>query len=509
MGDEKQQAAGQTPAGHPGGRSNFEGHRLNTLIDLVDVTDPADLQNAGDALWDAQKAIGLAAQELADHIDLVDWEGEAGTAFRTWGRNLVKHAEALGDFADAAATQIALAGTGLASVRSAMPPRDDRAEPLGVDELPVAKRVDGNPEYAAALKVEKDRQEAINQINRLASFYEVSAQTLAAQEPPVFTEMPSVGVPPARDSVTADDAAGGSGGTAGATGAGGFVAASTASVAGGHADASGPPHRSGGVAGPAGSPGTSMEIDSVATPPTMPSAPVPDPPVTTTTGSGGATLPSVPPGPVSPVRGQEGRFVASPGETKNVGPRPVSVGGPGVTGAAGAVGSRPPLTGQGGTQALPGGASTSANPGIQGGRPGVPSTSTGPYAGRATGIVGGTPQRPTTGTAGPPRSRGAVVGGQGTATGRGTVGPNGHPGVVGASPVNGMARSVGGGTPSVNGVVGTPRGSASESRLASGAFRGQADRGENEESDSVHPDYSMDEAAWAVSRKNVVPPVIQ
>ena len=62
-------------------------------------------------------------------------------------------------------------------------------------DLPAEKRVAGNAEYEAAVKVEKDRQEAINQMNRLSSFYAVSEQTLAAQEPPVFAVMPAVGVP--------------------------------------------------------------------------------------------------------------------------------------------------------------------------------------------------------------------------------------------------------------------------------------------------------------------------
>jgi hypothetical protein len=62
-------------------------------------------------------------------------------------------------------------------------------------QFPKDERVDSNDEYAAAVKVEKNRQEAINQMNRLSSYYAVSQEQLAALEPPKFKTMPDVGVP--------------------------------------------------------------------------------------------------------------------------------------------------------------------------------------------------------------------------------------------------------------------------------------------------------------------------
>ncbi|WP_308311225.1 hypothetical protein [Streptomyces sp. COG21] len=61
-----------------GGRTSFEGHDLNAIIDLVENSNPADLENAGEALWKARDAIRSAAKELGDHIDGVDWQGESG-----------------------------------------------------------------------------------------------------------------------------------------------------------------------------------------------------------------------------------------------------------------------------------------------------------------------------------------------------------------------------------------------------------------------------------------------
>lgn len=178
-------------------QSNFEGHDLNDMIDIVENTNPSDLESAGEALWKAQKAISDAATELRGHLTAAedDWKGEAGKAFQIWGKGLAGHADALADYAKAAGVQITSAGTGLASVRSAMPPRDSRLVRKSVADIPVVARVETNDEYTAATKVEGHRQEAINQMNRLSSFYVVSEQSLKGLEPPTFEAMPNVGVP--------------------------------------------------------------------------------------------------------------------------------------------------------------------------------------------------------------------------------------------------------------------------------------------------------------------------
>lgn len=177
------------------GRTSFEGFDLNAMIDLIENSNPEHLEHAGEALLTARRAIAKAANELGDFIKDVDWEGESGTAFRDWGTGLVAHALKLGDFAETTGIQITVAGTGLASVRKSLPPRDGRLVRKSVDEIETPKRVEGNPEYAAALKVEKDRQEAINQANRLASYYAVSEETLAAQAPPRFEKKLDVAMP--------------------------------------------------------------------------------------------------------------------------------------------------------------------------------------------------------------------------------------------------------------------------------------------------------------------------
>ncbi|MBV7698097.1 WXG100 family type VII secretion target [Streptomyces sp. TRM70350] len=189
---------GATPAGQAVHRSTDFGATnlgLNQLIDLVERTNPEDLESSGKALWDARDAIKAAAKELDGHIGNVRWVGESGVAFRRWGRSLVVSTEDLSEFAGAAGDQITAAAEGLASVRKAMPSRDTQPDRKRPEHFTEAEKAADKEEYADAVRVEKDRQEAINQMNRLASYYAVSGQQLEALPVPKFESMPDVGVP--------------------------------------------------------------------------------------------------------------------------------------------------------------------------------------------------------------------------------------------------------------------------------------------------------------------------
>ncbi|MEU6526031.1 hypothetical protein ABZ892_25205 [Streptomyces sp. NPDC046924] len=176
--------------------TSFEDYKLNQMIDIVDSANPELLESAGTALIDARDAIQKAADELEDNLlGDIDWKGESQTAFTKWATSLVRTAKGIADYADVVGTQVMAAGSGLASVRKSMPPRDNRTDPKRVEEIPEAKQVDSNDEYTAAVKAEDHRQEAINQMYRLASFYTVSAGTMAKAEEPVFPKMPDAGVP--------------------------------------------------------------------------------------------------------------------------------------------------------------------------------------------------------------------------------------------------------------------------------------------------------------------------
>lgn len=50
------------------GRTSFDDHELNVMIDLIENSKPEDLESAGEALWKARDAIKKAGDELGDFI---------------------------------------------------------------------------------------------------------------------------------------------------------------------------------------------------------------------------------------------------------------------------------------------------------------------------------------------------------------------------------------------------------------------------------------------------------
>ncbi|MFF1547515.1 hypothetical protein [Streptomyces sp. NPDC058291] len=493
------------PAGSPGGfgRTSFEGYDLNTMIDIVESASPETLESAATALVDARDAINDAADELSRNLGDVDWKGEAHTAFYTWGMNLTTTALALASYTDEVGTQVLAASSGLASVRKSMPPRDGRIVPKKVDDIPMPQRVEGNAEYTAAVKAEKDRQEAINQMYRLASFYTVSSGMMELAQEPVFPEMPSVGVPepPPDYSVPFDPKTGHETlPTVSDSGTARHHSVNTGAEQPNAVDSQ-PSHRSADepVTLPEQHVGT--EIDSVGTLPPQdtvkPTTVTPTSPAGPSVTQVGMVPPFARPGVPSTSRGGVGRtpgFSGAPGsrlptsaqgrvggmsggnEAGRTGPR--AVGSPGRAAAAGkkggrtadpmgrgVVGGAPKAGGQaaGRTGSSPRGPVTgtgATNPG----RPSARRTG----AGRGgDGIVGGRPVTGgTSGANGSRLPRGTVVGGEGAPTSRVASERPGQRGVVGtprstAGPAAGQGTRRPVGTP--DGVVGTPKGRVSGS----------------------------------------------
>ncbi|MEW1548481.1 hypothetical protein [Streptomyces tsukubensis] len=542
-------------------RTDFEGHELNIMIDMVLNANPADLESAGDNLWNARKALRDAAEELRTNIKDVHWEGTSGEAFRDFGRALADHADQLGTFADIAATQIRVAGTGLASVRSSMPERDTRIIKHNAKTMPLPERIDTNPDFVAAKKVEKNRQEAINQMNRLASFYAVSEQTLAGQEPPKFSRVLKADVPRPRggrsDAPGAKNTTSATSGTRAASPVYGLpegvrVAGKVPVDAGSPAPSS-----------PGGNP--SMELDSVATPVVAPTAPNSSSPPTSPAPVGQPPVGPVPsqsgqPMPMRPVPNSPGKTISTvtgplvakatggqgvssqnkvssggaPGQAGNYSRQGVVGAGPSATGGASPVGRPTGPMGSGATSSPAGRANpTGASPmaGGQGpvaGRGGVANQAMGNRAGSATagsrvgrdGVVGGNPQR-ATGSGGSRLPRGTVVGADGPGPARPTPARPGAAGAVGASPAGGTSRTTTGGTPASNGVVGASRAdSAGRSRPGSfttggtGLVHGRPGRNpsnrEENRSGSGRPDYlAEDDDTWTAQRRHAGPPVIE
>ncbi|MDX3733547.1 WXG100 family type VII secretion target [Streptomyces caniscabiei] len=441
-------------------RTDFEERDfdLNQLIDLVERTDPEDLESSGKALWDARDAIKAAADELEGHIDNVHWVGESGDAFRKWGGSLVTNTHHLSDFAGAAGDQITAAAVGLASVRGAMPSRDSETGRKRPEHFTEAEKTADKGEYEAAVRVEKDRQEAINQMNRLASYYAVSEEVLASlpakDKTPEFTDMPDVGVPPPEKQLGTGEPASGTTGEIGtATAVGRRYTATDDAASRGLGDNPTPTKD---VTGKIAHPDEIVRtnIDSIGTLPPPTTAPVTGhaPPTLGTPIPGGGQPSMYEGGLGTPVRnGTQGRNVSGSGRTPASAQGRISTpalnnSSPGGSAKQGPVNQmgRATSTGQSAVKGSASGSNSSQmGRAITGGtpRPGGtaaprPNTPPATGAGRANGVVGGRPAVVGDASA-KDRTRiprGTVVGGDGVANPRPATDRLGQRGVFGAPP---------------------------------------------------------------------------
>lgn len=485
----------------------FDECELNDLIDLVEDAKPQDLEDVGNALWSAAARLKSAGSELKKHVSDVHWDGEAASSFREWGDRLGNHTKGLGDFVATVGTQVKAAGVGLGMVQKYVTtlPRSEKPEdiPKGGKSGKGAKKKDE--------KYEADRQEAITQLNKLASYYSVSHDYIqqAYQNRPAFEAMPNVGVPqpPPFDGVDPGNSGGGSRAVTG-SGPGGLLARSSSPGAGspdkfdvaggtgGQPDST--PNLKPGVPGVADS-HVGTEIDNVAPPLSENHQLSNTPPTTDPVGGtpplrqGGTPPPVAPPvlgkmqsPPVTgrtpgtpPITGRPGILPPTPGgrgpnspPTGRPGPVSKAVGGPvgepsrGGPQGTGQAGGRPGMMG-----VPPGGHGNGAGSG--GGRTGGTGSA---RASRPGGIVGGTP-RQSDGTPARGIPRGTVVGGE-SATGTGGRRGAGVPGVGGAAGGQAEARkSTGGkrrGASAPGGVVGVPREDSPKRRGRKGFSRGGA-----------------------------------
>ncbi|MEV6513704.1 hypothetical protein AB0M61_47320 [Streptomyces sp. NPDC051642] len=405
---------------------------LNQLLDLIDQADPKDLESSGKALWDARDAIKAAATELDGHINRVEWIGESGEAFRVWGGNLVTNTQHLSDYAGAAGDQITAAAVGLASVRGAMPPRDTEADRKRPHAFTEAEKTANKAAYTAAVTVEKDRQEAINQMNRLASYYSVSEEGMASLpvKQPEFSSMPDVGVPKpvAGYRVEPVSTTGSGGGTRTTSSTSHHVTIAPTGDDSERATNDIPTpvkHITGGITHPDVPVGTN--IDSVGTLP--PASPMPvtghTPPIAGTPATSAGPTGGFDSGFGTPMpNGTSGRSLAGGGGLRT----PAS-----AQGRAGTSGLNKPGSGGPGQTNQMGRATGTGQPVARGAASGTKSSPTG------RGITGGTPRA---GGAPSPRANG----GQATGAGRAN-------GVVGGRPTNASGKSTQGGAKMPRGTV--------------------------------------------------------
>ncbi|MFF3750005.1 hypothetical protein ACFYYH_05995 [Streptomyces sp. NPDC002018] len=476
-------------SGGGGGSSattNFEAHTHQELRAMIAAANPDTLKNHADLLAEAAKTIGEIGDDLKSYITSVDWRGEAGKAFETWGDQTWKATLLLADYSDVGAVWMGDAAQTLREVKANLPKVDETAR--GNLEAALEFRNDPDSRTIASearAKLNEDHAQAVQQMNKLAQSYSLSSVVIGAQEPPTFPPPPGDFVPKG-DYYGSDDLSWSSG----TSGGGGGTSDGSASSARHSATES-----RGGPAAPVGQteirtypPTTArdvpvaMEIDGVTAPPSTQLPPTGTPNTVPPAGRpDGTTLPQI--GLVPPAFG--GGSSA-----------PVSGGGRSSTGG----GRAPLLSGQGPLAGSPG-ARMPRDSGIVGGRP-VPPNSGRPSGGIPRGTVVG-----AEGVHGRPPMGGAAGGG---AMG-GSAGA--HGGVAGGRRLAGESGGMVAGRTQQPGATGarpfTPGGSGLVRGAAQRGGRRPGNPGTPENEAGRRPDYlTEDEETWQQGGRRVVPPVV-
>ncbi|MDJ0342330.1 hypothetical protein QMK19_21590 [Streptomyces sp. H10-C2] len=474
--------------------TDFENMSYEDMRSMVRGVNATEIMGKGTALVDAQTEIEKIGTELKEHIGRTTWQGKGGDAFREWGNDFAKETLKLADYAGAAGTSMQTAGQALSEVVTAMGGHPDATQMCFADE---------KKEKARIAAVETARNEAIPQMNKLASYYLMAQQSISLQEEPNFRPLPNEVLPTPTGHEGGQESYGPPGGHSG----GGTYSATTSQAGGAskahHYTASrpgdftasspdgAPVHTPQHVTVVPGAPDTTgTNIDTVTMPPALPPATLPP--------SGGFP----PPGPVG-----GGHLTPPPPVVM-----PPYTGGPSSPGGGG---RRTPPTGPGGRN------------GVGGVRPPtITRTDTGIVGGtRAPGQTGADSVRST--------SRGTVIGSEKQSTSHGMMaggGGGGH-GVTGgrSGPGGGSQRLVS----EPGGTVRAPRGAqpgagreftpggtglvresptAGSAKGPMGGSMGSAPQGARRRSqrrDGANPGYlTEDEETWAPGDHGVVPPVI-
>lgn len=205
-------------------------------------------------LADAAEALSKIGEDLKKHTAHVEWEGEGGEAFRTWGSDLANATHRLSAFSGAAGTWMGHAAETLAHVHSSMPEvsagartvldayRGAHPGQVGAVAPPLSGAGNGGggglqgqgptqqQAYAAQQRLDADRAEAARLMRQLAESYSWSAHNMQGAERPVFPAIPGNYMPKSGDHEDVRHSPGSSG--VGGPAHGGAGAAAIASAAG-------------------------------------------------------------------------------------------------------------------------------------------------------------------------------------------------------------------------------------------------------------------------------------
>ncbi|WP_369183277.1 hypothetical protein [Streptomyces sp. Y1] len=186
------------------GTTDFNQYSHSTLKGMVDGAKSQEVLSRALKLQQAGRVLSDLSTALQAHLGQVHWEGDAAEGFKTWVGNLYKSAAIIAKHSWTAGDAMNQAGEALTTARSAvpLPPNDaivtvDKRKkqavmiPANVEsKLAVGGTIDGymkgiNKDWVtedeakqAQALIDKEKQEAVHQLEKLAQAYSAATTTL-------------------------------------------------------------------------------------------------------------------------------------------------------------------------------------------------------------------------------------------------------------------------------------------------------------------------------------------
>ncbi|MBT2450691.1 hypothetical protein J7F03_27195, partial [Streptomyces sp. ISL-43] len=179
--------------------TNFESYTHQQLLAMLASADAETLKARGAQLTDAAATIKEIGESLKDHR-VPGWEGESSQAFQDWVSRTGNATLRLSEYSAAGGKQLTQAGQVVIEVKANMPAYDTGA----ATHLEAAREFHNDPDaqrigQQAYSKLSGERQQAVQQMTKLAQGYEASATGMEMAEVPTFPKLPETFVPQDRD----------------------------------------------------------------------------------------------------------------------------------------------------------------------------------------------------------------------------------------------------------------------------------------------------------------------
>lgn len=154
----------------------FDDHTHEQLQKMIASGTPDKISAHAQTLESAAQIIAQASAYVDSVVSRLEWKGEAAQAYRSWATQFAKEGNKLSEYAQSVGTALSTAGQALNETKSGMPNAGSES----------AWREETMASPGAEVSREKARQEAIQRMERLDSYYAVASEQIRDTKEPTF-----------------------------------------------------------------------------------------------------------------------------------------------------------------------------------------------------------------------------------------------------------------------------------------------------------------------------------